>query len=88
MFSSLAVQTGLRLSELIGLTCADVHLGDGAHVHCTGKGRKERCVPLTKSNVALLRAWLRERKGQSSDPLFPTRVGRRLSDDAVAAPCG
>jgi site-specific recombinase XerD len=82
---ALAVQTGLRLSELIGLTCADVHLDDGAHVHCTGKGRKERCVPLTKSNVSLLRAWLRERKGQPNDPLFPTRVGRRLSDDAVAA---
>ena len=37
---ALAVQTGLRLSELIGLNCADVMLGTGSHVRCTGKGRK------------------------------------------------
>ena len=43
----LAVQTGLRVSELIGLNCADVTLGDGAHVRCEGKGRKHRAVPLT-----------------------------------------
>ena len=82
---ALDVQTGLRLSELTGLTCADVQLGDGAHVRCHGKGRKERCVPLTTATVALLRTWMKERRGAPDEPLFPTRTGRRLSDDAVAA---
>ena len=82
---ALDVQTGLRLSELTGLRCADVQLGPGRYVRCSGKGRKERCVPLTAANVEVLRCWLRERKGQPHDPLFPTRGGRRLSDDAVAA---
>jgi site-specific recombinase XerD len=80
---ALAVQTGLRLSELIGLNCGDVKLGASPHVHCTGKGRKERCVPLTAATVAVLRVWLRERAGRGDEPLFPTRTGRRLSDDAV-----
>jgi site-specific recombinase XerD len=79
----LAIQTGLRLSELIGLDCGDVRLDTAPHVRCYGKGRKERCVPLTKSTVAALRAWLRERQGRLDDPLFPTRTGRRLSPDAV-----
>jgi integrase/recombinase XerD len=43
-----AVQTGLRLSEMTGLRHGDVSLGTGGHVHCHGKGRKERCTPLTK----------------------------------------
>jgi site-specific recombinase XerD len=80
---ALAVQTGLRLSELIGLNGGDVQLGTGAHVRCRGKGRKERCVPLTASTVALLRVWVQERAGRLDEPLFPTRTGRRLSDDAV-----
>ena len=79
---TLAVQTGLRLSELIGLDCGDVQLGTGPYVRCTGKGRKQRCTPLTTSTVALLRTWLQER-GIHDEPLFPTRTGRRLSDDAV-----
>lgn len=79
----LAIQAGLRLSELIGLDCGDVSLDTAAHVRCEGKGRKERCVPLTKSTVAVLRAWMRERQGRLDDPLFPTRTGRRLSPDAV-----
>lgn len=41
----LAVQSGLRVSELTGLRCADVHLGSGPHVRCMGKGRKERITP-------------------------------------------
>jgi site-specific recombinase XerD len=80
---ALAVQTGLRLSELTGLTCADIHLGSGAHVRCQGKGRKQRCVPLTTSTAAILRVWRQERRGHDGDPLFPTRAGRRLSQDAV-----
>jgi site-specific recombinase XerD len=80
---ALAVQTGLRLSELIGLNCGDIELGTGAHVRCMGKGRKQRCVPLTSSTVTLLRAWLKERGELRDEPLFPSRSGRPLSEDAV-----
>ena len=79
----IAVQTGLRVSELIGLNCSDVHLGAGAHVSCIGKGRKQRITPLTSGTKAALRAWLAERGGGPADPLFPTRTGRALSRDAV-----
>ena len=80
----LAIQTGLRVSELTGLNCTDITLGTGANVRCEGKGRKQRAVPLTNPVTALLQGWLRERAGGPSDPLFPTRTGRRLSRDAVA----
>ncbi len=73
-----AVQTGLRCSELAGLRVEDVDLGRGAHVRCHGKGRKERCTPLRKEAVALLRNWLRERGGQPSDPVFPSARGTHL----------
>jgi site-specific recombinase XerD len=79
----LAVQTGLRVSELIGLACADVSLDTGAHVRCIGKGRKERSTPLRKDCVELLRAWLRERGGTDREPLFVSNRGERLSRDAV-----
>ncbi|HKH54028.1 MAG TPA: tyrosine-type recombinase/integrase [Propionibacteriaceae bacterium] len=79
----LAVQTGLRVSELIGLNCADVTLGDGANVRCEGKGRKHRAVPLTGPVINIVRGWLTERAGRPGDPLFATRTGRRLSRDAV-----
>ena len=78
-----AVQTGLRLSELTGLTRADVHLGTGAHVTCLGKGRKQRSTPLRREGAAVVRAWLRERTGEPSDPLFPSLHGSALSADAV-----
>ena len=78
------VQTGFRVSELTGLCCRDVNLGKGAHIRCLGKGRKERCTPLTAQTVAVLRAWLHERGGEPGDPLFPTSRGRQLSSDAVA----
>ena len=78
-----ATQTGLRVSELTGLTIADVHLGPGAHVYCRGKGRKERCTPLTAQTVKTLKPWLAERGGDGPDPLFCTRPGARLSRDAV-----
>jgi site-specific recombinase XerD len=80
----LAIQTGLRVSELTGLNCSDVALGTGANVRCEGKGRKQRAVPLTGPVQALLRTWLTERAGRPGDPLFPTRTGRRLSRDAIA----
>lgn len=79
-----AAQTGLRASELIGLRCQDVCLGNGAHLRCVGKGRKARCTPLRKDAVAALRAWLRERKGQPSDVLFANARGLPLSHDGLA----
>jgi integrase/recombinase XerD len=78
-----AVQTGLRISELIRLRCGDVHLGAGPHVSCVGKGRKQRVTPLTASVVAALRTWLSERRGHVTDTLFTTRTGRTLSRDAL-----
>ena len=78
-----AVQTGLRLSELIGLRCEDVALGTGAHLRCTGKGRKERCTPLRRETTTALRVWLLERNGQPGDPVFPNARGHALSSDGV-----
>ncbi len=79
----LAVQTGLRISELIGLTRRDVHLGPGAHVACHGKGRKDRITPLTSGTVTAPRDWLSEHDDVPDAPLFPTRRGQRLSRDAI-----
>ena len=79
----LAVQTGLRVSELVGLRCEDIFLGTGAHVHCLGKGRKERCTPLRAETVKMLDAWLRQRHGQPEDPLFLSIRGGKLSRDAI-----
>jgi integrase/recombinase XerD len=79
----LAVQSGLRVSELVGLRCRDLVLGIGAHVRCQGKGRKERCTPLRKEAVIVLRAWLREQNGRPEDVLFPSARGGQLSRDAV-----
>jgi len=80
----LACQTGLRVSELIGLARSAIQLGNGAHVRCHGKGRKDRATPLTRQTVAVLRIWLAERTGEPTDPLFTTREGRPLSRDAIA----
>lgn len=79
----LALQTGLRVSELINLDCAAIVLGAGGHLRCEGKGRRQRAVPLTTSAQQVLKVWMAERAGRAHDPLFPTRTGRRLSPDAV-----
>lgn len=78
-----AVQTGLRLSELTGLRQPDVLLGIGAHVRCEGKGRKERCTPLAKSTAAVLGAWIKRQGKDQPGFLFPNSRGGRLSADAV-----
>jgi integrase/recombinase XerD len=79
----LAVQTGLRISELIGLTRGDLHLGAGAHVACHGKGRKHRITPLTTNTRSTLNNWLAEDIADPTAPLFPSRHGRPLSRDAI-----
>jgi site-specific recombinase XerD len=78
----LAVQTGLRVSEMTGLQRQDVCLGTGAHVRCMGKGRKERCTPLTKRAVMVVKNWLKKPNNQT-EWLFPSSRGGRLSADAV-----
>ena len=80
---AVTMQTGLRVSELVGLRCGDVSLGTGPHLRCQGKGRKERATPLTADTTAILRAWMHERQGAIDDALFPTSLGRRLTPDAV-----
>ena len=79
----LAVQTGLRLSELTSLRREDLHFGAGAHVRVIGKGRKERCTPLSKSTRAVLTAWVREPLRAEDQPLFPNARGGRLSAHGV-----
>jgi integrase/recombinase XerD len=76
-------QTGLRVSELIGLRRWDICLGRGAHLRCHGKGRKERCTPLTSQTAAVLRSWMEELGGAPDSPLFPSRRGGPLSRDTV-----
>ena len=78
-----AVQTGLRLSELISLDKGAVHLGAGAHVRCVGKGRKERTTPLTALARGALQAWLKEPVRKGATALFPNVHGGRLSADSV-----
>ncbi|SDB80401.1 Site-specific recombinase XerD [Raineyella antarctica] len=82
-FLLLAVQTGLRISEMIALTPSDVHLDTGAHVACHGKGRKDRITPLTATTITALREWLDELDPDPSAPLFPAPRGGRLSRDAI-----
>jgi integrase/recombinase XerD len=78
-----AVQTGLRLSEMTALRHEDVLFGPGAHVRCSGKGRKERCTPLAKPTVAVLQGWIREQGRGDSKTLFPRSRGGPLSADGV-----
>jgi site-specific recombinase XerD len=82
-FILVAVQTGLRLSEMTGLKRTDLVLGTGGHVHVVGKGRKERCTPFAKSTLAVLKTWLKEPARGNSDLLFPNAKGERLTVHGV-----
>ena len=82
-FILLAVQTGLRLSEMTVLTRPDIVLGAASHVRVIGKGRKERCTPIAKSTRAVLKAWLREPQRGGRQVLFPNAQGERLSVHGV-----
>jgi integrase len=79
----LAVQTGLRVSELIGLRRGDLQLGRGAYVTCRGKGRKARSTPLSRPAVRIIGDWLREIPNRPDAPLFPGPRGDPLSRDAI-----
>ena len=78
----LAVQTGLRNSELTKLRRQDVQLGVGAHIRCLGKGRKARCTPLRSDVASCLSQWLSEQPQAPATPLFPTASGNAMSSDA------
>jgi site-specific recombinase XerD len=82
-FILVAVQTGLRLSEMTGLKRADLIFGAGAHIRVIGKGRKERCTPIAKSTLTVLKAWLREPQRGDRDVLFPSARGEPLSVHGV-----
>jgi site-specific recombinase XerD len=79
----LTVQTGARLSEITHLKRQDVSLGAGAHIQVVGKGRKQRCTPLTKQTVAVLKSWLQEPVRGNSEMLFPNARGGHLSADGM-----
>lgn len=79
----LAVHSGLRVSELVGLRCADVTIGVGAHVSCTGKGRKQRATPMSADTAAVVSSWLKERGGGPDGPLFPGPRDKSLTRDAI-----
>jgi site-specific recombinase XerD len=79
----LAVQCGLRQSELTALRRNALMLDAGAHIRTLGKGRKERATPLTRQTVAVLKAWLREIPDQDDATVFPSVRGEPLSADGV-----
>ncbi len=79
----LAIQTGLRLAEFTGLRVEDLVLGTGAHVRCHGKGRKERCTPLSRATARVLRTWIAECGSTGSDLVFRSLRRTRISHDAV-----
>ena len=69
-----AAETGLRNAEICSLRRRDVTLGVGAHVRCTGKGRKTRCTPLRHDVATVLGAWLAERTASQDDRVFRTHA--------------
>jgi integrase/recombinase XerD len=79
----LALQTGLRASELVNIQCRDLTLETGAHIRCEGKGRKHRATPLRHETITIMKSWLGERQGNDQDPLFPTIRGDKMSRDAL-----
>ncbi|MBN2776496.1 MAG: site-specific integrase [Bacteroidales bacterium] len=78
-----ALQTGLRASEIINLQRCDIVLEKSAYVRCEGKGRKQRATPLRHETVNIIRNWLKEQNLDDYDPLFPTVRGGRMSRDAL-----
>lgn len=81
---ALMYNTGARVSEVVGIKVADIVLAPAACVHLHGKGRKQRSVPLWRSTVKLLRAWLRlnPELGPSS-ALLPNRDGQAMTRSNV-----
>lgn len=81
---AIMLQTGVRVSELTVLRWRDIVLSSGPHLVVHGKGRKDRCTPLTRHSVDVLRTWAKETMGQPDDPVFMSRRHGPLSSDAVS----
>jgi len=79
----IALQTGMRASELVNLRRQDVSFGIGAHIQCEGKGRKQRSTPIRSETARLVELWVKEQQGTETDPLFPSVRGGRMSRDAL-----
>lgn len=79
----LAIESGMRVSEITALRCRDIVLGTGAHVRCQGKGRKERCTPMTNETARTVAAWLHQTESRDDAALFPSIRSGQLSSDAV-----
>jgi len=72
--------TGARVSEIVGVRVVDVVFEGAACVHLQGKGRKQRSVPLWKTTVLEIRAWLRLNPHlRAGAPLLPNRDGRTMT---------
>jgi len=78
-----AVQSGLRNTELRSLRRRDVALGVGSHLRCSGKGRKTRSTPLRRDVAIALEAWLVEQAAGPDASVFPSSRGGILSSDAL-----
>src|SRR5262249_49733787 len=77
------LQTGIRVSELCGLTLADIDLAAGVLIVRDGKGRKDREIALEKKARLALRNWLEKRPEVMSDALFLNRYGEPISERGV-----
>jgi tyrosine recombinase XerC len=73
--------TGIRISELVGLSVKDIDFIGGI-VKVMGKGKKERIVPIGDVATARIRAYLENRKKQS-EALFLNKNGKRITDRGV-----
>lgn len=71
------------MSEITAVTVDDLALEAGAHARVIGKGRKERCTPLAKPTIAVLRAWLREPPRSDAGLVFPNAKGGCLTVHGV-----
>ncbi|TQR24227.1 site-specific tyrosine recombinase XerD [Bacillus safensis] len=75
--------TGIRVSEMLDLTLADVHLTMG-FIRCFGKGRKERIVPIGEAAASAIEEYIEKGrskllKKQPSDALFLNHHGKKMS---------
>lgn len=81
----LLYNAGARVSEITGVKVSDVVRDEGAAcVHLHGKGRKQRSVPLWRSTVKAVRAWLKlNPQLEATAPLLPNRNGHAMSRSNV-----
>jgi len=83
MMLALTVNTGLRISELIGLATTSIHTGTSPYIECEGKGRKRRATPISATTRDQILDYLTERNSRPGTSLFPGPRGNALSRDAI-----